>query len=72
MNTQDKSSRREFVKTSAILTGGIVAMPLMSKANFFTGADDTIKVALVGCGGRGTGAAMQACLTKQKVKLGNG
>jgi predicted dehydrogenase len=26
-------------------------------------------VALVGCGGRGTGAALQACLSKQNVKL---
>jgi predicted dehydrogenase len=69
MNTQNKNSRRDFVKTSAMLTGGVIALPLMSKANFFSGADDTIKVALVGCGGRGTGAAMQACLTKQNVKL---
>jgi predicted dehydrogenase len=69
MNTENKNSRREFVKTSAVLTGGAIAMPLMSKANFFSGAADTIKVALIGCGGRGTGAAMQACLTKQNVKL---
>jgi predicted dehydrogenase len=69
MDNQNKNSRREFVKTSALLTGGVMSMPLLSKANFFSGADDTIKVALVGCGGRGTGAAMQACLTKQNVKL---
>ncbi|HNR73017.1 MAG TPA: Gfo/Idh/MocA family oxidoreductase, partial [Cyclobacteriaceae bacterium] len=31
--------------------------------------DDAIKIALIGCGGRGTGAAMQALLTKQNVKL---
>ena len=69
MNTDNKNSRREFVKTSALLTGGVMTMPLLSKANFFSGADDTIKVALIGCGGRGTGAAMQACLTKQNVKI---
>lgn len=69
MNTQNKNSRRKFVKTSALITGGVMAMPLFSKANFFSGADDTIKVALIGCGGRDTGAAMQACLTKQNVKL---
>ncbi len=69
MNTQNKNTRREFVKTSALLTGGAMALPLLSKANFFSGAEDTIKVALIGCGGRGTGAAMQACLTKQNVKL---
>lgn len=69
MNTETKNSRREFVKTSALLTGGVMTMPLFSKANFFSGAEDTIKVALIGCGGRGTGAAMQACLTRQNVKL---
>ena len=69
MNTEKKNSRRDFVKTSAVLTGGVVATPLLSKANFFSGADDTIKVALIGCGGRGTGAAMQALSTKQNVKL---
>lgn len=69
MNTENKNSRRDFVKTSAALTGGVMATPLLSKANFFSGADDTIKVALIGCGGRGTGAATQACLTKQNVKI---
>ena len=65
----NNNSRREFVKNSTILTGGAMALPLLSKANFFSGADGVIKVALIGCGGRGTGAAMQACLTKQNVKL---
>jgi predicted dehydrogenase len=65
----NKNTRREFVKTSAMITGGMMAAPLLSKANFFSGADDVIKVALVGCGGRGTGAATQALSTKQNVKL---
>jgi len=69
MNTENKNSRRDFVKTSAMITGGIMATPLLSRANFFSGAEDTIKVALIGCGGRGTGAAMQACSTKQNVKI---
>jgi predicted dehydrogenase len=63
------TTRRDFVKQTTLVAGGLFAMPLLSKANFFSGADDTIKVALVGCGGRGTGAAMQALLTKQNVKL---
>src|SRR5688500_17754739 len=62
-------SRREFVKQTGILAGGIIALPNLAGANFFSGADDVIKIALVGCGGRGTGAAMQALLTKQNVKL---
>lgn len=63
------AGRREFVKQTSILAGGLIAAPLFSKANYFSGADDTIKVALIGCGGRGTGAAMQALQTKQNVKL---
>jgi len=62
-------SRRDFVKQSTMLAGGIVAMPLMSNAGYFQSVDDTIKVAVIGCGGRGTGAAMQALSTKQNVKL---
>jgi len=62
-------SRREFVKQTTLAAGGLMAMPLVSEAGFFNSVDDTIKVALVGCGGRGTGAAMQALLTKQNVKL---
>ncbi len=64
-----KTSRRAFVKQSSLLAGGLVAAPLMSKAGYFNSVDDTIKVAVIGCGGRGTGAAMQALLTKQNVKL---
>lgn len=66
---KNNATRRQFVKDTAVLTGGIIALPLLSKGNFFSGADDTIKVALVGCGGRGTGAVVQALLSKQNVKL---
>lgn len=64
-----ETTRRDFLKTSAALTGGLMlsGMPLAQAANSLT--DDAIKVALVGCGGRGTGAAMQALLTKQNVRL---
>ena len=62
-------TRREFVKQTSLLAGGLIAAPLLSPANFFSGADDAIKVVLIGCGGRGTGAAIQALLSKQNVKL---
>ncbi|RPD46077.1 MULTISPECIES: Gfo/Idh/MocA family protein [Chitinophagaceae] len=67
MNAQ--KSRRDFVKESALLAGGMAILPNLAGANFFSGAPGTIKVALVGCGGRGTGAALQALLSKQDVKL---
>lgn len=62
-------SRRDFVKQSSVLAGGVLAMPVLSHANFFSGADNVIKIALVGCGGRGTGAAVQALSTKANVQL---
>ena len=63
------NSRRDFVKGTSLLAGGILAAPLLSNANFFSGSDDTIKIAVIGCGGRGTGAAMQALSSKQNVKI---
>ncbi len=65
----NSTSRREFVKQTSLLTGGILAAPFLSRANYFAGSNDTIKIALIGCGGRGTGAAMQALSTTQNVKL---
>ena len=67
--SNNSTSRRDFVKNSTLLAGGLLAAPLFSNANYFSGSDDVIKVALVGCGGRGTGAALQALLSKQNVKL---
>ncbi len=73
MNSNEKKSsfpnRRDFVKKSSLLAGSVLAAPLISRANFFSGASDVIKVALIGCGGRGTGAAVQALSTKQNVQL---
>ena len=71
MNTKDNLSttRRTFIKSTALAAGGLMTMPLASNAGYFTSVDDAIKVAVIGCGGRGTGAAMQALLSKQNVKL---
>src|SRR6187200_153869 len=69
LNEFHTKSRRDFVKESSVIAGGLLAMPLLSQANFFSGADTVIKIALIGCGGRGTGAATQALSTKQNVQL---
>lgn len=66
----NKTSRRNFVKSGSLLAGGLMAAPVFgSNINFFSGAKGEIKIALIGCGGRGTGAAIQALSTKQNVKL---
>ncbi len=68
-NNKNAQSRRDFVKQTSLLAGGIMALPIISQANYFSGADDVIKIAMIGCGGRGTGAATQALSTKQNVQL---
>ncbi len=58
-------TRRQFVQTSAAATAG-----LMASSNYaFAGGADTIRVGLIGCGGRGTGAAVQALRASDNVKL---
>src|SRR6187455_3272049 len=64
-----QAGRREFLKNTSLIAGGLMAAPLISGANYFSGASDVIKIALIGCGGRGTGAATQALSTKQNVQL---
>ncbi len=66
---QPNNSRRDFLKSStfAALSAGAATLSLNSVVH--SGVDDTVKVGLVGCGGRGTGAAKQACSTSGRVKL---
>ncbi|HCZ36035.1 MAG TPA: dehydrogenase [Cytophagales bacterium] len=66
----NNQSRREFVKKTSLIAGSLASLPFLTNAQHVnTSVDDAIKIALIGCGGRGTGAAMQALLTTQNVKL---
>ncbi|MFN5868301.1 MAG: twin-arginine translocation signal domain-containing protein, partial [Akkermansiaceae bacterium] len=49
-----QSDRREFMKAGALVTAATL-LPGMASAQGSAGKE--IKVALIGCGGRGTGAA---------------
>lgn len=62
------NARRDFLKTSALLAGGTI-LSTIPLAGAYAAGNDTIKIALVGCGGRGTGAAFQALDTKYNIKL---
>ncbi len=57
-------SRRSFLKTSSAMAGGTLLGALSPErfAHAATGTDE-IKIALIGCGGRGSGAANQALST---------
>jgi myo-inositol 2-dehydrogenase/D-chiro-inositol 1-dehydrogenase len=63
-------SRRHFLKTTSALMGGAMlgANSAIARSSHPSGSDE-IKVAVIGCGGRGTGAATQALATKGPVKL---
>ena len=61
-------SRREFVKTSALLTGGLLA-PSFLIPGAYAAPQNHLKLAVIGCGGRGTGAVFQAFDTGHPIKL---
>ncbi|WP_417395828.1 Gfo/Idh/MocA family protein [Gimesia chilikensis] len=60
---KDISSRREFLKNSSRLAAGASVLAGTSIPHVHAAEDNTIKIALVGCGGRGTGAASNALST---------
>lgn len=63
-----EQNRRDFLKASSLFAGGALLNPLTGYG-FNSAVDETIKVALIGCGGRGTGAAAQALSTSQNVQI---
>jgi len=62
-------TRRTFLKSSAGVLAGSVAAPLVAPAFVHAAGSDVLKVGLVGCGGRGTGAASQALRADPNVRL---
>src|SRR6188508_307022 len=62
-------SRREFLKTSTAAMGVLLTSHLAVAARGQTPNRDQLKVGLVGCGGRGTGAANQALEADDNVIL---
>src|SRR5262245_55965411 len=66
------TSRRAFLRNSSLLVAGsaIAANQVQIARGAHAFGSDTIKVGLVGCGGRGSGAVIQAMNTKGgEVKL---
>ncbi|MDR0870895.1 MAG: Gfo/Idh/MocA family oxidoreductase [Planctomycetaceae bacterium] len=61
------TSRRGFLKTSGILAGTVLAGTAVPKVH--AASDDTINLAWVGCGGRGSGAVRQALSTAGPTRL---
>jgi predicted dehydrogenase len=58
MARESRLRRRDFVRRSVAAAGAAAAGAIVGRAHAAGG--DTIKLALIGCGGRGTGAVTQA------------
>ena len=72
MNQPDttQTSRRHFLKTSTAAVSGALAVPLILGSGARAASPgDTLKVGLIGCGGRGSGAAKQALSADSSVAL---
>lgn len=65
------NSRRDFVKkTGSAVLGSTLGFNIVSaKSNTRNLSNETLKVGLIGCGGRGTGAALQATRSEDNVVL---
>ena len=61
-------TRREFLKTTAVV-GGTLAANMALLGNVHAAGDEVIRIGLVGCGGRGTGAADQCLKAHPSVRL---
>ena len=70
--TNNKNSavdRRSFVKTTGLAAGAVLTSTIPFGAMAQTGKVQVLKLAVVGCGGRGTGAAVQALTADPDVEL---
>ena len=69
MKNKRKKTRREFVKKTALASSAILSAPLALEAMVKVNRESKLKLALVGCGGRGSGAAVHALTADDNVDL---
>ena len=62
------SSRRDFLKTAAVAAAGTAAGLTVARSAH-AGGSDVLKIGLIGCGGRGTGAAGNALTADPNTRL---
>ncbi len=65
--TSERRTRREFVKETA--AAGAVSAGLLLAGTAHAAGSDVIRIGIVGCGGRGTGAAADAMTADPGVRL---
>ena len=68
-HTLTSASRRQFLKAGTLATVGGTLLSTLSPSAIHAAGGDTLRIGIVGCGGRGTGAAAQALRADKNVKL---
>jgi len=68
-NTKPSASRRDFLKTATVAAGAAVVSNLSLAPAVHAAGSDRIKVGLVGCGGRGGGAAEDVMNSAEGVTI---
>jgi predicted dehydrogenase len=68
-NDTPGASRRDFLKSTAVAGAAAVAAQLSLASSARAAGDDVIKVGLIGCGGRGTGAGDNVLHSAKGVKI---
>ena len=63
------SKRRDFLKASAVLSGAALLNSVPFYSAYAGSANDKIKLSVVGCGGRGTGAAFDAMASGYNIEI---
>ncbi len=67
---KSRSSRRDFLRSSTLgAVGGVVATQLSLAPHVHPAGSDRVKIGLIGCGSRGTGAVRDALRAAPNVKL---
>ncbi len=69
MGTNRTASRRDFLKASAAIAGGAAAAALPLERSVHAAGSDAIRIGLIGCGGRGTEAAINALNAGKDIRL---
>jgi predicted dehydrogenase len=69
MNTARRETRRGFLKTSALISGAAIASGLAIGRSAHAAGSDILKVGMIGCGRRGTGAAVNALSADPNTRL---
>lgn len=69
MSRNKQPSRRDFLKTSSLVSGAAMAGSLALGRSVHAAGSDMLRIGLIGCGGRGTGAAGNALDADSNSKL---